>query len=186
MRTLRRGLQNIKSSPQQHKRDEDGTIIIFSYLPMLKKWCEKIKPKTIFEYGPGESTNFFLSLPYLNKIISVEHDKYYYNKCKSRFKDNRLELNQVECNVNNSSYATSILNHDEKFDMIFVDGRRRVESCISALQKASSDGCIILHDSYRENYMKPLRPFITPLDIDKYSLVFTPKSRNTIYKYEGE
>jgi len=38
----------------------------------------------------------------------------------------------------------------EPFDLIFVDGRRRVECMVAALQRLTTGGVILLHDASRK------------------------------------
>ena len=71
----------------------------------------------------------------------------------------------------NTSYATIAYEYGP-FDMIFIDGRRRVECAIVAKQVISPGGVIMLHDKNRENYMRPLRPHIKIIEEGEKTIVF--------------
>jgi hypothetical protein len=71
-----------------------------------------------------------------------------------------------------STYAHCIFDYSDSFDLIFVDGRRRVECCLAGLLKLSDRGVIVLHDSYRKQYKDILMPYIDIIENGKTTLVF--------------
>ncbi len=164
-----------EKSLKQLNRDKDGEIRMFNHIPTLKSYCDKLQPEYIFEWGPGKSTEYFLSLPYLKKIFSVENDKYFYQKLKNKFKDDRLNLIHEEAWVKNSSFAHKIFDMGQNFDLIFVDGRNRVECILASIQNLAPGGVIILHDCYRKNYLDLIEPIIEIIERDKDTLVMKPK-----------
>ncbi len=107
-----------------------------------------LKPMKVFEYGSGNSTLWFSSK--VKSIISIENDSNFYYKMLKKFssKNNIIyELKKL-----NTNYSTKILDYENEFDIVIIDGRERVEctkNCIKALKK---DGIIIFDNSDRVKY----------------------------------
>jgi len=102
---------------------------------------------TLFEYGSGNSTLFFAKQ--LKYIKSIEHDTFWHNN---------LILNSPKnadiclINLEYENYETAILKEQQNYDLILIDGRRRVKCIKNAVQKLSKNGVIILDDSERAKY----------------------------------
>jgi len=109
------------------------------FIPKLKKDI------SIFEFGSGNSTIFLESK--VNKIISVEHDKNWYDKMKKKLTKTKLIYRNLDDN-----YPKVILEFNEKFDLIIIDGRKRVKCIKNSILKLSDEGVLILDDSHREYY----------------------------------
>jgi len=109
------------------------------FIPKLKK---NIK---VFEFGSGNSTIFLESR--INKIISIEHDKNWYNKMKKRLTKTKLVYKSLD-----NDYPKAILEFHEKFDLIIIDGRKRVKCIKNSISRLSTEGVLILDDSQREYY----------------------------------
>ena len=119
-------------------------------------------------------------------IISVEHDKSWYDKMKKEFADLNIDnveyffieaetdANFSEKNFQNpSDYISSDKNYsgksfekyvksidkypDSSFDLIIVDGRAR-PSCIQhAIRKLKTGGYLVVDNSEREYYLSPFK-----------------------------
>ena len=142
-----------------------------------KKWLEKyLKPDMIvFEYGSGGSTLFYQK--HVKKIISIEHDRIWYEKMlkylkkkdlffnnyfliepeKSKKKDDSQSTSKVYSNMSFKKYVNSMDKYPQKyFDVIFIDGRDR-NSCVKkSITKIRQDGIIILDNSEREIYQESI------------------------------
>lgn len=150
---------------------------MYSYKPTLIKWINRINPKTIFEWGPGQSTGILLNNTSDDtRMVSVEHNDIFYEKAIKEYSEfkNKLTLLKLSCTNRASNYAHIILSYPDS-DIIFIDGRRRVECCFAAMQKISKDGVLILHDSNRKTYMDILNPYINIIENTNQTLVFRPK-----------
>lgn len=147
-----------------------------SFEPVLVSYINNIKPKKCFEWGPGYSTSLFLkNIDDDSSLFSVEHDIKYYNLVKNNIPADirwSLILHNVTRRV--SMYAYCIFDYP-LFDMILVDGRRRVECCFAAMNRLSPDGIILLHDSCRKQYTDIIKPYIDIIDDTRDTLVFKPK-----------
>lgn len=151
-----------------------------SFKQLLRRYLKENKPKKILEWGPGESTNIIINICPNSNIISIEHNEKWYNIAKEEFKEyNNIKIIYKEINKN-TKYATKGYDNSP-YDFIFIDGRRRVECAIIALQTIKKDGVIMLHDSNRTNYTKPLNPYIDKIEEKDDTLVFKPNEKNIIY-----
>jgi hypothetical protein len=140
--------------------------------------------KKVFEYGSGGSTLYWLSRGCT--VVSVEHDKNWYEKIKAVIKNNEnFEYHFVEPEPIPKDYQTredvsdpdQYISHHflpnfqyfkkyvstidkfgmEYFDVILIDGRAR-PSCIKHSIKAiKKDGIIILDNSDRDYYLERTR-----------------------------
>jgi tRNA A58 N-methylase Trm61 len=131
------------------------------------------KDMTVFEYGSGNSTQFFSER--VGKVYSVENDKEWYEVSKNKnLKNVELFLIESEGNalgdpsVYKNSYSSKqgefknyVLKindfEDETFDVVLVDGRARPSCAYNAMSKVKKGGIIVLDDSERERYKKFIR-----------------------------
>ncbi|PWT96526.1 MAG: hypothetical protein C5B52_15490 [Bacteroidetes bacterium] len=136
---------------------------------------------TIFEYGSGGSTLYWIS--HVKKVISVEHDREWYHLLKSEFEkkgisnvDYRLteavpdDAFDKKDFANPDHYISSDENYkgrnfenyvkqidqfpDSYFDIIMVDGRARPSCIAHATAKIKNGGYIIIDNSDREYYFE--------------------------------
>ena len=102
---------------------------------------------SVYEYGSGASTLWYSKR--VGNIVSVEHDKMWYDEVKSELPENcELKFRDLSGDI----YEKSICEHDTLFDLIIIDGRKRVECIKYALRKVSGRGVIVLDDSDRSQY----------------------------------
>jgi len=123
-----------------------------SYMSLLEKWCKLIKPKRILEWGPGDSTLFMRNWCPDAEITTVEHLEWYYNDWKKRMQKNNIKTLFFKGTekIAPDKYCNPPLKG--KFDLIFVDGRRRVDCLYTAAKHIYKFGVVILHDSERPEY----------------------------------
>jgi predicted O-methyltransferase YrrM len=114
-----------------------------------------IKPRlnntlSVFEYGSGSSTIFYARR--VRKVISVEHDRSWYNKIVN-VKPLNAEMIFTELHPN-GEYSKKAASLPEKFDIIIVDGRDRVNCCKHSVKALSPTGVLVLDDSERSHYLE--------------------------------
>jgi len=129
--------------------DGDGDPIpwvTYSFIDFIKGRLNK--QLTIFEFGSGNSTFFYAK--YAGIVVSVEHDKEWFDKILSTKPEN-AELIYCEL-VRDGDYCRMPLKLEETFDIIIVDGRDRVNCCRQAVKAVSETGVIVLDDSERDDY----------------------------------
>lgn len=142
------------------------------WLPYLvTDYIRRLKPKSIFEWGSGESTKFFLEELDVFSLRTVEHNKEWYDKIRSEFfwddvvqecfyippedyeigpdkanphhyKSGSTELGQV----NFKNYVT-IIDKFTKFDLILIDGMARASCLYHAFDHVAPGGCIVIDNT---------------------------------------
>lgn len=132
--------------------DQSGKPLPWICYPMITFLKERLKKDMIlFEYGSGYSTLFFAD--YVREVYSVEYDEVWYKKINALNK--KLSNIHVAYKALNDGYAESIANLEEKlFDVIFIDGRKRVQCCMFSINFLKDNGIVILDDSEREKYQE--------------------------------
>lgn len=129
----------MESSRQNIPYNSDMDIIplytypCYEYLNSLN-----LKGKRVFEYGCGYSTIWWKNQDAITS--GVESDPKWWNLVSS-------QVEGVELQTHKQSYIDSILQYDEKFDFIIIDGKFRSECVANALTMLSDDGMIILDNS---------------------------------------
>lgn len=129
--------------------DEKGNPIpwvTYSFIDFIK---DRLKPEhAVFEFGSGNSTIFYAQRTGI--VVSVEHDKEWYEKITATKPDN---AEMIFCELQrDGDYCRMPVKLGEEFDIIIVDGRDRVNCCIQAVEALSSTGVIVLDDSERPGY----------------------------------
>lgn len=114
---------------------------------VVKKLDRNMK---VFEWGTGNSTLFWGQ--YVGSVVSVESDLEWYEKMKRVITNNvRLEYCQLEYD---GEYCRKILDEEQEFEIILIDGRDRVRCACNAIKKLTENGIIIWDNSEREYYQK--------------------------------
>jgi len=135
-------------------------------IDFLKDYSENKTNLKIFEFGSGSSTLFFED--YFDEVYSVEHDREWYevinaNKKKANvyfippIKSSNPYYGSKKLGYKNLdfiNYVNFIDSLDQKFDVIFIDGRARVECLKIAKNYLRPKGVVILDDSNRARYRK--------------------------------
>lgn len=135
-----------------------------SYRETLFKILDEFKPKRVFEYGTGKSTDIFCHYPSVERVISVEHDPAYAEPIKARCFDPETHTLIVEEDL--KKYADSLQGDP---DFIFVDGRERVRCLRNSAHVVGA--IVMLHDADRAEYKD---------GIDLFKLKFYTDDGNTV------
>lgn len=122
--------------------------VTYSFIDFIKTRLHK--ELTIFEYGSGNSTLFYAKR--VKRVVSVEHDEAWFNKIvKEKASNAEMIFSQLE---KGGEYSQKAKNLGEKFDVIIVDGRDRVNCCKYSVEALSTNGVLVLDDSEREMYQE--------------------------------
>lgn len=124
--------------------------VTYSFIDFIKERLNK--QHQIFEFGSGNSTFFYAK--YAGAVVSVEHDKDWFNKIESAKPTNSTMI--FSDLVYGADYCKSPLKLAQKFDVIIVDGRDRVNCCKQAIAALSNEGVIVLDDSERVIYTEAI------------------------------
>jgi hypothetical protein len=92
----------------------------------------------VFEWGSGASTTWFSAAGCI--VVSCEHDPEWAGRNPG------VTYRPLE-----DGYVEEIARH-EPFDLVLIDGRRRVECMRAAHQHLTPEGVIVLDDSDRPRY----------------------------------
>jgi hypothetical protein len=129
--------------------DEEGNPlpwVTYSFIDFIKTRLHK--NLSVFEYGAGSSTLYYAKR--VGKVVSVEHDENWYKKIVGS-KPANSEMIFTEL-MTDGAYAKKASALNEKFDIIVVDGRDRVNCCKYSVHALSDAGIIVLDDSERPAY----------------------------------
>lgn len=141
---------------------------------------ETLQPKVMLEWGSGGSTKAFLeTLPFLDRLVSLEHDKAWFERVSQLVKDDRLDFHHVGPNVSPpprgetkeerhiykawelrcetdetcmADYVAFPATLDTVFDFILVDGRARCFCLAEGWKLLRPGGIMMLHDAQRDEY----------------------------------
>lgn len=102
----------------------------------------------VFEFGSGNSTLWWGKK--VSKVISYEHDLSWYQSFKNRLPSN-VEYHHCEL-AYGEEYSKAILDYNNAFDIIIIDGRDRVNCAKNSLGALKDHGVIIWDNSDRESY----------------------------------
>jgi hypothetical protein len=138
--------------------------------PLMTSKCISLLEKymssqsIMLEVGSGGSTCYFCNK--VNKIYSIETDKEWYNKVKHYLDKNNIvnvDYKLIESDLPDSNrserhtywtykmYKTmldEIENHNQKFDIVLVDGRARRHVYAKSFNVLKDDGVLFIHDFY--------------------------------------
>ncbi|MEZ6123680.1 MAG: class I SAM-dependent methyltransferase [Planctomycetaceae bacterium] len=103
----------------------------------------------VFEFGSGNSTLWWAAK--VQKVVSCEHDPVWHELVRHRIPQNVKYLLR---SLDDESYSRAILEEDDAFDVVVIDGRRRNECLISAMQRLNEEGVVIWDNSDRARYVE--------------------------------
>ncbi len=143
----------LKAFDQRSPVDENGDPIpwvTYSFIDFIKPRLRH--DQRVFEFGSGNSTLFYAK--YCGSILSVEHDRNWFDKIGSTMPENSRLIYQPL--TPGGSYSQAPPDTGERFDIIIVDGRDRVNCCKNSIDALSERGVIILDDSERSKYAEAI------------------------------
>jgi len=129
-----------------------------SFRPILSKYLKKIKPKHILEWGPGVSTLMMNEICPGAEVTTIEHQEKFWNYWLKKVSPMTMVV-LIEDDEKGPMENYSNPSIKGEFDLIFVDGRKRVKCMKFAKEHLSPDGVLILHDSEREEYKEGIELF---------------------------
>lgn len=101
------------------------------------------KSRTVYEWGSGNSSAFWAERA--KHVVSIEHNKSWYDMLLGR-----LKVNQLLQFKSGDSYVNAIEDFPDQFDIVIVDGERRMECArkiVSSKKFNSVDGFIVFDNS---------------------------------------
>jgi hypothetical protein len=119
--------------------------------------------KKALEWGMGHTTLFLLDNREaygLAALVSIDHVRDYVDRVVAQFPVwpgfMPLHADLMGPKLGNRdpelNYATLPLSLGRSFDLIYIDGRRRLECALAATQLCARNGVVVLHDYRRRRY----------------------------------
>lgn len=109
--------------------------------------------KKAFEWGAGHSTEIMAE--HIPCVTSVENDPFYLEMVKENFKVDGVNFICEE----DAKYYAEVNGDYAPYDLIFIDGRDRLNCLYKTLTLLSHDGLAILHDAERKEYAEGISLF---------------------------
>lgn len=141
-----------------------------TYMPVMRHFLEKLKPRNVLEWGPGRSTLMLAeSLPDA-EIFSIEHNPQWHERI--------MKLAKIYASVipihelitlepgKSGKYVTAPLYLDRNFDLIVIDGRMRTDCIAIARQVLNEKGVVLVHDANRIGYHQAFRFFNSAMTVN--------------------
>ena len=129
--------------------DADGKPLPWYTYAAIKYLSMKVKSEMrIFEYGTGNSTLWWSER--VSFVTSIEHDLPWFERMKGKVPAN-VDYRYCEL-VYKGRYCKIILEYENHFDIIIIDGRDRVNCLRNSLRALKTKGIIILDNSDRDEY----------------------------------
>lgn len=128
--------------------DRDGNPVPWLTYPAIEFLSRRVRPEmTVFEYGSGASTAWWAAR--VGSVHAVEHDRAWYERTSAILPAN-ARVDHVP--VDSESYPRSVLDTGMRFDIVVIDGRRRVECVAPAMSALTERGVIVFDNTEREQY----------------------------------
>ena len=143
-----------ESYRQKAAVDRNGQPIPWITYPCLTFLEDRVRNEfVVFEYGSGNSTLWWAQRS--NRVISCEHDPDWYAQVLPRIPEN-TELKHIALGYGGGAYSSLIKQYSKMFDVVFIDGRDRVNCVRNSLDALKPDGVLILDNSERPEYAQAL------------------------------
>jgi len=110
------------------------------------------KRMTVFEWGSGNSTLWWAKRT--NRVVAVEHNQTWFKKMKKVIPPNVTVRKAL---LQGTEYESAILSEKSKFDIIIIDGRRRIKCAKTAVQRLKANGIILWDNSERDRYSEGIK-----------------------------
>ena len=105
------------------------------------------KPMRVFEFGAGNSTRWWAER--VAEVVSREHDRSWIDRIRRNLDRPNVRLEWQP--VDSDAYVAA---PEGEYQIVVVDGRRRVECARNSVQALSGDGVLIWDNSNRERYQE--------------------------------
>ena len=123
-------------------------MIVHVQYPSNNFLLPRLRPDLkIFEFGGGASTLYLIKN--CASVTTVEHDTDRFGQLQQKVNGN---VTLLQRSLDDESYVTALSEEERRYDIIAVDGRRRAECAMNAVECLTDHGVIIRDDSEREEY----------------------------------
>jgi hypothetical protein len=139
----------LRSATARRPVDTDGNPLPWYTYPAISFLTPRIKPSlSVFEYGSGNSTLWWAAR--VRKVRSVEHDSAWAKIVRDMLPENAsLDVFELE---DGGDYSKASRTANEKFDVIVVDGRDRINCAHVAVTALTPGGVLVWDNTERRRY----------------------------------
>lgn len=141
-------MRSLREDKPLNKDGEELPWMNYSIIHFLENRLRK--DIRLFEFGCGYSTSFYARR--VQSVTSVEHNEEWFRAMSKAAPENVMFIFKwSDCN---GEYCRTIHSTGQKYDIVIVDGRDRVNCIKQGLEELTSRGVILLDDSQREDYLE--------------------------------
>lgn len=140
---------------------------------------EYLQPKLILEFGSGKSTKVLSMYPSTVMVVSMEHDKVWYDKLKGELQENVI----LKLEPDLDTYATGFIRMP--YDLSFIDGRNRMRCLKESLKVVKDSGVILIHDADRERYRDEIKKYPFKIFTDDGCTVSIFQNKETMESFRA-
>lgn len=129
-----------------------------SLTPLIYNLVKLIRPKVVFEWGPGQSSHAFLLADPNIRLLSYEHDEDWTHKAISALQKEGTDLvKRFEVfTVSDKKLYIDTAFEKNTFEIVLVDGIHRSE-CLKTAEKITIPGGIILCHDWQSRDLWPAK-----------------------------
>lgn len=143
-----------RSHMESQSVDANRSPLPWITYPAIDFLQSRIKSRfVVFEYGSGNSS--FWWARYVKAVFSVEHDEKWFERQQSHNLGN-LTIDYIPLDKSHR-YERAIERTGNLFDIVVVDGRKRVNCMLICGKYLSPEGVVILDNSERRQYARGRR-----------------------------
>lgn len=146
---------------------------LYSYSDTLYAILDAFRPRSVFEWGPGTSTQIMALHGCVEELTSVEHEGAFYEVVERM----RLPNVRLQHRPDMDGYVGAIT--DSSYDMVFVDGRDRAK-CLSLAKVYTK--LVLLHDAARSDYREVVNSYRFQVWTDEGNTVALTDDADTYLK----
>ena len=138
-----------RSFNEQRAIDRAGRSLPYITYPAIEFLLRRVRPDmSVFEFGSGASTLWWAAR--VASVISCEHNAEWYRAVSANAPRNvTIMYHPLEYG---GAYAKAVGEFQDRFDIVSIDGRDRVNCALNCLRALKRDGVIIWDNSDRESY----------------------------------
>lgn len=138
-----------RSFDEKSSIDISGRPIPWLTYPAIEFLRNRVNGEmSVLEYGAGQSTMWWASR--VNDVIAIEHELDWYEKMVPLLPDN-VKIYHIELEYG-GAYSKKILEYENRFDIVVIDGRDRVNCAMNSIKALKDNGIIIWDNSDRAEY----------------------------------
>lgn len=136
---------------------EDKPWLTDQFIAIFESWITK--DWRAWEWGCGGST-LWLSRRVAH-LISIEHDPIWWRKIQDALNEAHSNVDLRLTPVDDPRYWRSIIDQNKPFDLVLIDGRKRVLCGRYAMKRIKPGGTLVLDNAERDHY-SPLTDALLP------------------------